>query len=129
MLLAAMRQRVNPRHCVAAPGSVHGTPEWLTAHAGTSGTAAARRPAGPFAPGPLRLPATSVDDGHDTGVGVVDLGPDGLAVASTVNFALRTPAEQESLVATFGRYLHSLTAPVQGRTRRWLGLLRRRPGL
>jgi len=34
-------------------------------------------------------------------------------VCSTVNFALRTPAEQESLVAVFGRWLHSLTAPVQ----------------
>jgi hypothetical protein len=30
-----------------------------------------------------------------------------------VNFALRTPSEQEALVASFGRYLHSLTAPVQ----------------
>ena len=49
-------------------------------------------------------------------MGVVDLGDDGLAVvavASTVNFALRTPNEQEALVASFGRYLHSLTAPVQ----------------
>jgi hypothetical protein len=36
-----------------------------------------------------------------------------VAVCSTVNFALRTPAEQESLIAGFGRYLHSLTAPVQ----------------
>jgi hypothetical protein len=26
---------------------------------------------------------------------------------------LRTPGEQEALVASFGRYLHSLTAPVQ----------------
>jgi hypothetical protein len=47
---------------------------------------------------------------------VLDLGADGLAViaaCSTVNFALRTAAEQEALVASFGRYLHSLTAPVQ----------------
>jgi len=47
---------------------------------------------------------------------VVDLGPDGLAVVcvcSTVNFALRTDTEQESLVASFGRYLHSLSAPIQ----------------
>jgi hypothetical protein len=61
------------------------------------------------------LPAEAVTDtGGD--VGVVDLGTDGLAVvavASTVNFALRTPSEQEALVASFGRYLHSLTAPVQ----------------
>jgi hypothetical protein len=54
----------------------------------------------------------------DTGAqaGVVDLGTDGLAViavCSTVNFSLRTPGEQEALVASFARYLHSLTAPVQ----------------
>jgi hypothetical protein len=36
-----------------------------------------------------------------------------VAVASTVNFALRTPAEQQGLVASFGHYLHSLSAPVQ----------------
>ena len=36
-----------------------------------------------------------------------------IAVASTVNFALQSPTEQEALVAGFGRYLHSLTAPVQ----------------
>lgn len=47
---------------------------------------------------------------------MVDLGREGLAVVavcSTVNFALRTPGEQEALVAGFGRYLHSLNAPVQ----------------
>jgi hypothetical protein len=60
---------------------------------------------------PLRLPAQSVTD-----TGVVDLGADGMAVvavASTVNFALRTPAEQQAVVACLARYLHSLTAPVQ----------------
>src|SRR5262249_33351362 len=36
-----------------------------------------------------------------------------VAVASTVNFALRTPAEQQAVVACLARYLHSLTAPVQ----------------
>ncbi len=49
-------------------------------------------------------------------MGVVDLGADGLAAvaaATTVNFALRTPDEQDGLVALFSRYLHSLTAPVQ----------------
>jgi hypothetical protein len=60
---------------------------------------------------PVELPAIGVSE-----AGVVDLGADGLAmvaVASTVNFALRTPIEQQSLVASFGRYLHSLTAPIQ----------------
>ncbi|MGQ0576852.1 MAG: PrgI family protein [Pseudonocardia sp.] len=124
MLIAAIRQRVGPRHLVTAPDSMHEAPDWLTAHTSTPGTSgsAGVRSGRPFAPGALRLPARSVQDpgndasGAGVGVGVVDLGSDGLAViavASTVNFALRTPAEQESLVATFGRYLHSLTAPVQ----------------
>jgi hypothetical protein len=33
--------------------------------------------------------------------------------ASTVNFVLRTPDEQEALVAAFARVLHALTGPVQ----------------
>ena len=36
-----------------------------------------------------------------------------MCACSTVNFALRTPSEQEALVACFGRYLHALSAPVQ----------------
>jgi hypothetical protein len=36
-----------------------------------------------------------------------------LAACSTVNFALRTPAEQELLVGGFARWLNSLTGPVQ----------------
>ena len=115
MLLAAIRQRTAPRHRVAAPEGVQPAPDWLTRR--TTSTAGRPRRRGatavpePVSPAALRLPAEAV-----TETGVVDLGPDGLAVvavASTVNFALRTPAEQEALVASFGRYLHSLTAPVQ----------------
>ena len=36
-----------------------------------------------------------------------------VAAASTVNFALRTPAEQHALTAAFGRWLNSLRGPVQ----------------
>jgi hypothetical protein len=36
-----------------------------------------------------------------------------LALASTVNFALRLPSEQDALIAAFARYLNSLTGPVQ----------------
>lgn len=106
MLLAAIRQRLGPRHRVAAPEGVRPAPPWLTAHATTTPHAARTR-----APAALHLPAAGI-----TEAGVIDLGPDGLAVvavASTVNFALRTPTEQESLVASFGCYLHSLTAPIQ----------------
>ena len=69
---------------------------------------------------PPGLPArtvTAVPGGRGSGrVGVVDLGLDGLvviALVSTVNFALRTPAEQDGLVAGFARYLHALGGPVQ----------------
>ena len=62
-------------------------------------------------PAPLRLPARGV-----TADGLVDLGPDGttgLVAASTVAFGLRTPAEQNGLVAGFARWLHSLDGPAQ----------------
>ena len=106
LMLAALRQRMTPRYQVAAPEGIHPAPAWLT-----------RQVTGPeqssdsIAPAALRLPAEGVSE-----TGVIDLGTDGVAavaVCSTVNFALRTPTEQDSLVAVFGRYLHSLTAPVQ----------------
>jgi hypothetical protein len=121
LVVAAIGQRLGPRHRVAAPEGVAPAPEWLTSQ--TTATRAGRRTRNgkattgtvplreQISPSALRLPAETVTD-----TGIVDLGADGLAVvavASTVNFALRTPAEQESLVASFGRYLHSLTAPVQ----------------
>ena len=63
------------------------------------------------APAPLQLPADGVD-----AVGIVSLrehGHAGIAAASTVNFSLRTPGEQNALVAGFGRFLNSLSGPVQ----------------
>jgi hypothetical protein len=51
-----------------------------------------------------------------TGDGVIGLGDGGAAVAaavSTVNLALRTPGEQDALTAAYGRWLNSLTGPVQ----------------
>lgn len=62
-------------------------------------------------PAPLRLPVNGVDSD-----GLVDLGPDGWAVvcrASAVTFSLRTPAEQEALVAGFARWLNALDQPAQ----------------
>jgi len=106
MLLAAIRYRREPRHRVAAPEGLHPAPRWLTAH-----TTRGDIPHPARAPAALRLPAAGITD-----TGVIDLGPEGLAivaVASTVNFALRTPTEQEGLVASFGRYLNSLSAPIQ----------------
>jgi hypothetical protein len=113
LLLAALRQRFTPRVQVAAPNGIQPAPAWLTAHA-TASLGASHTTAGGLTPRALTLPARDVAD--TATAGAIDLGPDGIAavcVCSTVNFALRTPGEQEALVASFGRYLHSLTAPVQ----------------
>ncbi|WP_413116197.1 PrgI family protein [Streptomyces sp. CY1] len=109
LALAAIRQRMSPHHRVAAPEGIHPAPAWLT-HRATRNSQDFKTK-GKIAPAALELPAEGVSE-----TGVVDLGTDGvaaLAVCSTVNFSLRTPTEQESLTAAFGRYLHSLTAPVQ----------------
>jgi len=117
LVLAALRQRLSPQHRVAAPEGIRPAPEWLNnqvnvaSKASTKGKQSMGAAASTVSPAALRLPAEAV-----TETGVIDLGKDGVAVVavcSTINFALRTPAEQESLVASFGRYLHSLTAPVQ----------------
>ncbi|MEX5713223.1 PrgI family protein, partial [Parafrankia sp. FMc6] len=113
LLVAAIRQRTSPRHRINAPEGVVAPPSWLAARA-TSGPDERRPAASGQSAAPLRLPARTITG--QAGVGVIDLGADGLAVvavASTVNFALRTPGEQDGLVAVFARYLHSLTAPVQ----------------
>lgn len=102
LLLAAVRQRMQPRRRVAAGQAPAEVPEWLSGVAHGHEAVAA---------GGLDLPAQGVAE-----AGIVDLGDDGVALVaacSTVNFALRTPAEQEALTAAFGRYLHSLGASVQ----------------
>ncbi|MGH3720560.1 MAG: PrgI family protein [Pseudonocardiaceae bacterium] len=114
LTLAAIRQRLGHRHRVAAPEGVRSAPAWLT-HRATNDTLQGAHPAALHLPA-TGVRATGVRTNTGTELGIVDLGGDGLAVlavASTVNFALRTPGEQEALVAGFGRYLHSLSAPVQ----------------
>ncbi len=99
LALAALRQARTPRRQVPAPEGVPGPPDLL-----------AHLAAGPR-PGPLAQPARGIDSD-----GLVDLGGDGMALvcqASTVNFTLRTDAEQEALVAAFARVLHALTGQVQ----------------
>ena len=120
LALAAIRQHLSPRHRVAAPEGVRAAPAWMRAQTSETRTRGRRRRPGaagakPVSPAPLELPASGVTD---TGaqVGIVNLGTDGLAAiadCAPVNFSLRTPGEQEALVASFARYLHSLTAPVQ----------------
>jgi hypothetical protein len=95
---AAIRQARAPRHLVTAPDGILPPPEWA--------------PGAPLAlPAPLRLPA-----GRVAADGSIDLGADGAAVlveCSVVSFALATPGEQEAMTGAFGRWLNSLTGPVQ----------------
>ncbi|MHB8340609.1 MAG: PrgI family protein [Mycobacteriales bacterium] len=98
LLLAGLRQARRPRRLVPAPEGITRPPTW-----------AGHDPQP--APAPLTLPAREL-----AGDGVFDLGDDGAAIVCRVvpvNFALRTPAEQQGLVGGFGRYLNSLTTPVQ----------------
>lgn len=98
LALAAVRHRLSPRRLVPAGQQVAPAPQWVNAKAGPL-------------PAPLRLPPQAIST-----TGVVDLGTDGVAVlcaCSTVNFALRTNAEQHALVGAFARWLNSLTGPVQ----------------
>ncbi|MFX0578818.1 PrgI family mobile element protein [Nocardia nepalensis] len=113
LLLAAIRHRFRSRHLVTSPeGAVLAAPTWITDRAMPV------RPRPPVAaalsPEELRLPASVTPGGG--GVGVIDLGADGLAVvavAGTLNLALRTPAEQDSLVGQLAGWLHTLRQPVQ----------------
>jgi hypothetical protein len=99
----AIRYRRAPRRLASTDGPVTAAPAWVQATAGRGD----RLPL----PAPLRLPARGI-----TADGLVDLGADGttaLVSASMVAFGLRTPGEQNGLVAGFGRWLNSLDAPVQ----------------
>jgi hypothetical protein len=99
---AAWRHHRSPHRLVPAPDGITPTPAFVGAVSAGA--------AGPL-PAPLRLPVAGV-----RADGIVDLGADGLAIvcrASAVTFALRTPTEQEALVAGFARFLNSLAEPVE----------------
>ena len=106
-VLAAIRHLVSARRLVAAgpgPNRPAAVPAWLADRATAAGRASGRA-------GPLVLPVRDC-----TADGLLGLGRDGLAVvaaATTVNFALRTPPEQQALVGVFARWLHTLTGPAQ----------------
>src|SRR5437764_3528088 len=102
-LAHAIRHRRGPHRLVPADGPVTPAPAWVA-------TTAGRADKLPL-PAPLRLPAKGI-----TAHGLVARGPAGttaLVTASTVAFGLRTPGEQNGLVAGFGRWLNRLDAPVQ----------------
>src|SRR5437762_3576316 len=106
-LAHAFRHRRAAHRLVPTNDAVSPAPAWVQT---TTGQRMVRGDKLPL-PAPLRLPAKGV-----TADGLVDLGPDGttaLVAASTVAFGLRTPGEQNGLVAGFGRWLNSLDAPVQ----------------
>ncbi|WP_280263214.1 VirB4 family type IV secretion system protein, partial [Nocardia wallacei] len=113
LLAAGLRHRWRPRHLIAAhpgdDGRGPAVPRWVTdrahgprpptAHLITSRTAALPR-------------AVTPGTGVSGGVGVVDLGEEGIAViaaATTINLALRTPDEQAGLVSALAGYLQSLS--------------------
>ena len=108
LLCAALRHHAAGTRRVAAPEGDGPVPAWLAATATRADGKRERRRVRAW-----QAPARAVTEaGRD--LGVVDLGGQGLAViaqASTVNFALQSPTEQEALVAGFGRYLHSSPPP------------------
>jgi hypothetical protein len=79
-------------------------------------TAAAAQPVPSWAPGPgmavpqLRLPARAIAES-----GVIDAGDQAVALvaATTVHIGLGSGDEQVALVDAYGRWLNSLTGPVQ----------------
>jgi hypothetical protein len=101
-LVAALAHARTPRRRVHAPDGVPPLPalvpdRWAQA-------------AGP-PPAAMRMPYEGI-----TEAGVLDLREQGtaaLAVCSTVNFELRSAAEQQQLTAAFARWLNSLTGPTQ----------------
>lgn len=102
---AALRQTSQPRrlvntHTDSPAGAVSAPPAWVDGRGDQTPV-----------PAPLRLPAEAIQAD-----GVVDLGVDGavaVLAVSTVNFALATDAEQQAMVTGFGRWLNSLSDPVQ----------------
>jgi hypothetical protein len=94
--LAALRHFRKPRRRVLAPEGLESSPDWFFG----TGEAVA----------PLELPVQGAPDGH------VDLGTQGVTavcLGSSLNFALRSEAEQRALVEGFARLLNALDSSVQ----------------
>jgi hypothetical protein len=100
LLLAAWRQRRAPRRLVTAPEGVPAPPAWADVP-------------GPLAPSPAVLAPLWQHIGADGVIGLGSAGAAAVAAVSTVNFALRSPEEQDALASSYGRWLNSLTGPVQ----------------
>ena len=100
LLMAACRQRRAPRRLVTAPEGIPGPPAWTA-------------PPGPQLPPPAMLAPLWRHVAPDGVIGLGSAGAAAVAAVSTVNFALRSPAEQDALTGAYGRWLNSLTGPVQ----------------
>jgi hypothetical protein len=100
LLAAAWRQARAPRRLVTAPEGVPAPPAWAA-------------PPGPQPPPPAPLPPLWRHIAADGVIGLGTAGAAAVAAVSTVNFALRSPAEQDALAAAYGRWLNSLTGPAQ----------------
>ena len=100
LLAAAWRQRRAPRRLVTAPEGIPAPPAWAA-------------PPGPQLPPPAVLAPLWRHIAPDGVLGLGSAGAATVAAVSTVNFALRSPAEQDALTAAYGRWLNRLTGPVQ----------------
>jgi hypothetical protein len=100
LLAAAWRQSRAPRRLVTAPEGIPAPPDWAA-------------PPRPQPPPPAVLAPLWRHIAPDGVIGLGSAGAATVAVVSTVNFALRSPDEQDALAAAYGRWLNSLTGPVQ----------------
>ncbi|NMO57783.1 PrgI family protein [Actinoplanes sp. TBRC 11911] len=98
-LLAAIRHTQQPHRLIPAAGRPTSPPTW----APPTTTPAATVPV-------LRLPANAISD-----TGVIDTGTQAVALVActTVNIGLRTGDEQAALIGSYGRWLNSLSGPIQ----------------
>ncbi len=107
LLAAAWHQARSPHRLVTAPEGIPAPPAWAV-------------PDGPPQP-PLPAPLAPLWR-HISPDGVIGLGGDGaaaVAAVSTVNFALRSPAEQDALTAAYGRWLNSKASRLQRSRNAW----------
>jgi len=100
LLMAAWRQRRAPRRLATAPEGIPAPPAWTA-------------PPAPQLPPPAVLAPLWQHIAPDGVIGLGSAGTAAVAAVSTVNFALRSPAEQDALAAAYGRWCNSLTGPVQ----------------
>ncbi|GAA3387938.1 PrgI family protein [Cryptosporangium minutisporangium] len=98
-LLAAVQHVRDPKRLAPAAGRSAPVPDW----------APETSPSLPRVP-TLRLPADAISN-----AGVIDTGAGTVALVgcTTVNIGLRTGTEQAALLGAYGRWLNSLTCPVQ----------------